>query len=159
MDDDDSAYPSLNSMPLPNIVHAIRMESQDEFCVADSAVEAAICLFNYSQAHKCLASLEGSPSEASRFQIGAQELARMAFTLLWSSRALRGDVHSVRSSPMLNRTVLVAILALLQLQNTQFPSEVGEINNYGWFMQSLHPYLVALATKEGQFSDIAAGAA
>lgn len=150
-------------------IYLIRMEPVDQEVTNDRSVEAAICLYNYGQAYKCLSELESSAPYASSLREGVRQLLHLAFLLLSSSQTLSmtdpntstgmEDGNSSSNSP---RAVLMTAMSLRSLlgqtlSETDLAQE--QFDYYKQKFRSIFPFLCTLMSVEGQCKETAAGAA
>lgn len=149
-----------------SVMHLVRMEPQEQQNVREHTVEAAICLYNYGQAYRCLSELETSAPYSSSLRARAHQFMRLALKMLSSSQSLErndqtlctlngGDCSSRNSA--FNRAVLLTAMSLKHL--LQLASSQEQLNYYEQRLRSILPFLYTLASIEGECKVCAAGAA
>ena len=142
------------------VTYLVRMEPREQQEVSHYAVDAAICVYNYGQAYKCLSELKSSAD--SSLLAGAHQLIHLALALLSSldkdGRAvyeLDGDCSSMNLT--FNRAMLMTAMSLQHL--LEFSSSEEQFNYYEQRLQSILPLLYTLTSIEGECKNAAAGAA
>jgi hypothetical protein len=140
----------------PVKVQLIRMEPADfeAPCPDDLPIEAAILLYNYGMAYRCLSSLSTSVPYSKELNLGAISLLRL------SNTALRSWNFVTSSCSQNRRYFLVEILSLLHL--TILSNELRlerDCNHYLQLFNDLVPSLLSLRAFEDEFTSIASPAA